>query len=60
MWEATNVVSVHKEGSRSDPVNYLLVSLLFMIRKVFEGITDSHQYLIFDRQQAVWLPEGAL
>ncbi len=57
MWKASNVVPVHKKGSKSDPANYRPVSLFSVVGKVLEFIIATRlthhlkrRYLLSDRQ----------
>eukprot|EP00061_Rhincodon_typus_P011138 g35938.t1 len=41
MWKIAQVCSVHKKQDESNPANYRPVSLLSIISKVMEGVTNS-------------------
>ncbi|XP_072102797.1 uncharacterized protein [Mobula birostris] len=41
MWKIAQVCPVHKKQDKSNPANYRPISLLSIIRKVMEGVTNS-------------------
>eukprot|EP00061_Rhincodon_typus_P003735 g20853.t1 len=41
MWKIAQVCSVHKKQDKSKPANYRPISLLSIISKVMEGVTNS-------------------